>query len=109
MLAEILLCTIGAAGLLFFLWTVFGYLLLPLPRNCVAVFPVSSETRDLERQVRAFAFLKNSCILRGSLVLLDCGMPAELLPLVQQLCKEYSFVSYSNEREAEIWLNERNN
>lgn len=109
MVAEILLFTLGAGGLLFILWAAFGYLVLPISKCCVTVFPVSSETKELERQVRAFAFLRNSCFIRGRLILLDCGIPADAMELVQRLCREFPFVSYSDEREAEIWLNVRNN
>ena len=109
MFGEILICALGAAGLLFFAWALFAHLLLPMPENTVTVFRLTDRTEDLERQVRSFAFLKSSNILRGSLLLLDLQDTEETSLLAQRLCREFDCVTYSKEIGETVWLNGRNN
>ena len=109
MLGEILLCALGAAGLLFIVWAIFGNLLLPLPKDTATILFLPAQAEDLERQVRAFVYLQNSRLLCGRLILLDRGSSDETVRLAQQLCREFDCVTYTKENGAITWLNEKNN
>ena len=109
MFSGILICVLGAAGLLFFAWTLLGHLLFPMPEDTVTVFFLTDRTEDLERKVRLFVFLKNSGILRGRLFLLDLQETEETSALAQRLCIESDCMTYTKEIGDTVWLNGRNN
>ena len=109
MLGEILICTLAAAGLLFFAWSLFAWLLLPLPDDTVTILCLTEQTEDLERQIRSFVFLKNSSILRGRLLVADLQQNEQVSALARRLCAEHDCLSYTKETGETAWLNERSN
>ena len=65
---------VSVLGIALAVWCLGGWMLLCVRRSCWTVFFLSGQEPQLEQQVRAFAFLRGSGLLHGSLLLVDCGL-----------------------------------
>ena len=90
MLIHTLVSFLIAAGVLLCLWCLFGWFLLPFgEKDLQLLLRVSGDAKHLERQVRALSWLKGSGLLKGRLVILDCGLNQDGQNLVYGLCHKY--------------------
>ena len=79
-----------AAGVLLFLWCLWGWFLLPLNDDAVQlVLNARENADDLERQLRALCWLRGSSLLRGKIVIVDDGLSETGRDLVQHLRLKY--------------------
>ena len=93
MLIQILACFLIAAGVLLCLWCLVGWLLLPFGGDDLQLVLKARDDADrLERQLRACAWLQSSGLLRGELLVLDCGLREEGHRLVEKLAAKYDFI-----------------
>lgn len=77
MLLPVLIAFALVCGLTAVAWCLFGALLLPLGRRSRPVtilYPVAGEPDALEQDVRAYAWLCQTGLVHGKLVILDCGL-----------------------------------
>ncbi len=88
MFGTVLLCAAAAAGILLFFWCLIGVLLLPLSgrRNPMcAVFRAAGDAGSLEREVRAFEWLCHTGLVRGRILIVDCGLNETGLAVAKKL------------------------
>lgn len=89
----------AAGGLLAALWAFFGWLVLPMRAEAMLVFSLRGDEPHLERQIRAFLFLKESGLADGVLCLLDCGASPQTLAVANRFSESRTDVLLCSERE----------
>ncbi len=95
MLGTILLIFFALAGLLFLIWALFGLLLTPVfGEEMVTLCYCQGDGGDLERQVRAYGWLRDERVSGGRLVIVDCGLDEQGLCLAQLLRQDYDWLDY---------------
>lgn len=95
MLLEIVICTLCAAGVLLLVWLLIGCFLLPMDgKDCCVVLSAAGDAEQLPEQLRACWYLQQSGLLRGKLIVADCGMSPAGRHLAQ--------LATQNHREVEV-------
>jgi len=87
MFAQILLCALAAAGALFAVWCLGGWLLLP-GEDTVTLYPAKNGAGRLEKAARCHAWLAETGLVRGRFVIVDCGLDGDGRALADTLCGE---------------------
>ena len=91
----VIVCTVlAAAGLFAAGWVFFGWCVLPQRREAVTVYRLRSVEPQLERQVRAFVWARESGLAAGRLVLAGGEETPETAALARQLAQAYACVEY---------------
>ena len=91
----VIFCTVlAAAGLAAAVWAVFGWCLLPQRREAVTVYRLQPVEPQLERQVRAFIWARESGLASGRLVLAGGEETPQTAALARQLAKAHACVEY---------------
>ena len=91
----VIVCTVlAAAGLLAAGWALFGWCVLPQRREAVTVYRLRPVEPQLERQVRAFVWARESGLAAGRLVLAGGEETPETEALARQLAQAYACVEY---------------
>ena len=75
---ELLLVFLAALGLLTFLWCLAGLVLRP-ERETLSIRCCQGNGDRLEQTVRAYGWLRGTGLVRGQLLLMDCGLTAQQL------------------------------
>ena len=96
--AAAFLCALGLGALA---WCLAGWALLPVRRGARTVWLLSGAEPELERQVRAFAFVRGCGLAGGRLVLVDCGMDGGARACARALCARYAFAELHTAQEYE--------
>ena len=75
MIWMIVCAVLASAGLLLIVWVLLGWCVLPPRREAVTIYRLSASEPQLERQVRAFVWSRESGLAGGRLILAagDCG------------------------------------
>ena len=90
-----IVCTVlAAAGLFAAGWALFGWCVLPQRREAVTVYRLQACEPQLERQVRAFVWARESGLAAGRLVLAGGEETPETEALARQLAQAYACVEY---------------
>lgn len=91
----VIVCTVlAAAGLLAAGWALFGWCVLPQRCEAVTVYRLQACEPQLERQVRAFVWARESGLAAGRLVLAGGEETPETEALARQLAQAYACVEY---------------
>ena len=101
MLAWGICVFLSALGLGLLAWCLTGWALLPARRESRTVWLLSGAEPELERQVRAFAFVRGCGLAGGRLVLVDCGMDGGARACARALCARYAFAELHTAQEYE--------
>ena len=89
----VIVCTVlAAAGLFAAGWALFGWCVLPQRREAVTVYRLRPVEPQLERQVRAFVWARESGLAAGRLVLAGGEETPETEALARQLAQAYACV-----------------
>jgi hypothetical protein len=93
MLLEIVICTLCAAGVLLLIWILIGWFLLPMnEKDCCLVLCAEGDAERLPAQLRACWYLQQSGLLRGRVIVADCGMSATGSRLAQTAAQNHGEV-----------------
>jgi len=77
------------------LWGAFGLLLLPVFASDMITFCFASgEGKQLEMRARAYGWLRDTKSKGGTLVIVDCGLSAQGLEIVQRLREKMPWLDY---------------
>jgi hypothetical protein len=69
MIWMIVCAVLAAAGLILIVWALLGWCVLPPRREAVTIYRLSASEPQLERQVRAFVWSRESGLAGGRLIL----------------------------------------
>ena len=84
---EIFLSLLTAFGLLSLGWLAFGRLLFPVGgEGCWAVIPARGNGDGLEQAVTGMLWLRGGGLMRGPILLVDCGLDDEGRAVADALC-----------------------
>lgn len=84
---EVLLSLLAAVGLLSLSWLLMGYILTPAGRGeGLSVIPGRGDGETLEQSVRGFLWLRGGGLLRGDVVIVDCGLTPTGRAVAAALC-----------------------
>ncbi len=84
---EVILSLLAVWGLLCLGWLCFGHLLAPAGREKVcAVVPGRGDGDGLEQAVTGLLWLRGGGLLRGAVVIADCGLSPAGRALAAALC-----------------------
>lgn len=85
MLWYVLFGAFGAFGLLCAIWTIFGYLLLPMGRGSAMVIQCGAgDGGAVEELLRYYGWLRGMGLYKGKLLVLDAGMTKEERAALEQ-------------------------
>lgn len=105
---EILVGALAAWGLLMLIWTVAGFLLLPLGRtrdsSLTVVLRCRGDALWLERQLRGLMWLRDSGILWWNILILNVDMSQEALDRAGRLVRGQSQVRLMDLEELKEWM-----
>ena len=91
----VIVCTVlAAAGLFAAGWALFGWCVLPQRREAVTVYRLQACEPQLERQVRAFVWSRESGLAGGRLILAGGEEAPETAALAERLAAQYTCVEY---------------
>lgn len=83
---------LAVAGVVLCLWCLAGCFLLPFGgKDLQLTLRVCDHASKLERQLRAYSWLRGSGLLQAELTVLDCGLDEEGRTLVRLLQEIYDF------------------
>ena len=86
MCLEIALAALAVLGLISLIWLFFGWLLVPIGgRSSVTVLPASGDGEALEQDLNGLLWLRDGGLLKGGVVIADCGLSAAGRALAQAL------------------------
>lgn len=93
---QLLLCALAAAGLLMLFWIAIGALLLPvrLKNGCILIM-VEENADRLEHRVRACAWLIETGLISGTVILADTQRDPQATMLAKRLSESFCWA---------IWL-----
>ena len=92
---EILLVFLSAAGITLVLWCVGGLLLVPFfDDQSVLLCTITEDAPDLEKRVRAYAWLCGSGIIKGKMLLIGRRLTTSAEVRVICLCDKYDWLEY---------------
>ena len=94
MIWMIVCAVLASAGLLFIVWALLGWCVLPPRREAITIYRLSASEPQLERQVRAFVWARESGLAAGRLVLAGGEETPETEALARQLAQAYACVEY---------------
>ena len=94
MIWMIVCAVLASAGLLLIVWALLGWCVLPPRREAVTIYRLSASEPQLERQVRAFVWSRESGLAAGRLVLAGGEETPETEALARQLAQAYACVEY---------------
>ena len=94
MIWMIVCAVLASAGLLFIVWALLGWCVLPQRREAVTVYRLSASEPQLERQVRAFVWSRESGLSGGRLILAGGEELPETAALAKRLAAQYACVEY---------------
>ena len=77
MIWMIVCAVLASAGLLLIVWALLGWCVLPPRREAVTIYRLSASEPQLERQVRAFVWSRESGLAGGRLILAGGEEPPE--------------------------------
>lgn len=77
MALTILIAALAVCGVFLIAWAVADALLFRAPADSCHIFYLRGEDAQVEQQVRSCLWLRRRCALRGSVVLVDCGISPE--------------------------------
>lgn len=101
MIWMIVCALLASGGLVLFFWALFGGCVLPPRQEAQTVYRLRQEEPQLERQVRAFVWARQSGLAAGKLVLAGCCETAETAALARQLAAQYDCVEYRPREEGQ--------
>ena len=89
-----LIAFFAALGVIFLLWSLIGLLVLPVfGPGMVTICPSDGDAVRLERQVRAYGWLRDGKRQGGTFVILDCGLTAHGMEKAARLEQLYDWVT----------------
>lgn len=94
MLWSLLCAVLAAAGLLFALWALLGWCVLPVRHAAVTVYSLRGDEPQLEQQVRAFVWSRGSGFTGGRLLLVGGAESPQTRQLARRLAAHYACVDY---------------
>ena len=94
MIWMIVCAVLESAGLLLIVWALLGWCVLPPRREAVTIYRLSASEPQLERQVRAFVWSRESGLAGGRLILAGGEEPPETAALAKRLAAQYACVEY---------------
>ena len=94
MIWMIVCAVLASAGLLFIVWALRGWCVLPPRREAITIYRLSASEPQLERQVRAFVWSRESGLSGGRLILAGGAEPPEPAALAERLAAQYACVEY---------------
>ena len=93
MIWQIVSCVLAAAGVLLFLWCLFGAFVLPVATpGLTAVYRARGNAQDMEQMVRGFAWLCGTGMMEMPLQILDCGMDQDALQRAEHLARQHPYI-----------------
>ena len=107
MLKQIVIWILAADGALLVLWCLFGRLLLPQTET-VTLLPLSGEAGGAEQALRCRKWLEDSGLVRGRLLLVDCGLSQTGKKTVELLLRGRPEIQFCAEAELpRLWKREQ--
>ena len=98
-MVELALAFLLILLLSFAIWALAGLFLVPVySENMVSFLFVGKKTGCIEGRVRTFGWFRESRRKGGKLVIVDCGLTAEGLRIVQRLRKNREWLEYCPHR-----------
>jgi len=95
MIVELVVAFFFALILCFAIWALVGLILMPVfSENIVSFLFVGTNDGEIEGRVRTYGWLREGKCKGGQLVIVDCGMSAEGLEVVQRLRKSREWLDY---------------
>lgn len=94
MIWMIVCAVLAAAGLILIVWALLGWCVLPPRREAVTIYRLSASEPQLERQVRAFVWSRESGLAGGRLILAGGAEAPETAALAERLAAQYACVEY---------------
>lgn len=85
MIWMIVCAVLAAAGLILIVWALLGWCVLPPRREAVTIYRLSASEPQLERQVRAFVWSRESGLAGGRLILAGGEEAPETAALAERL------------------------
>ena len=79
---------------LWIVWALLGWCVLPPRREAVTIYRLSASEPQLERQVRAFVWSRESGLAGGRLILAGGEEAPETAALAERLAAQYACVEY---------------
>lgn len=74
---EIALAALAVLGLISLIWLFFGWLLVPIGgRDSVTVLPAAGDGEALEQALNGLLWLRDGGLLKGRILIADCGLSA---------------------------------
>lgn len=84
---EVILSLLAVAGLLSLSWLLLGMILLPAgSEESLSVIPAEGDGEELEQAVRGFLWLRGGGLLRGRILIVDCGLNSAGRAVAAALC-----------------------
>lgn len=90
MIWMIVCAVLAAAGLILIVWALLGWCVLPPRREAVTIYRLSASEPQLERQVRAFVWSRESGLAGGRLILAGGEEAPETAALAERLAAQYA-------------------
>ena len=95
MIMELVMAFFFILILCFVIWALAGLFLAPVyAENMVSFLFVGAKTEEIEGRVRTYGWFREGRRKGGKLVIVDCGLTAEGLSIVQQLRKSRQWLEY---------------
>lgn len=84
---EVILSLLAVAGLLSLSWLLLGHILTPVGNGeTVSLVPGRKDGETLEQAVRGLLWLRGGGLLKGSVVIVDCGLSPTGRAVAAALC-----------------------
>ena len=95
MIVELMVAFFFVLLICFVMWALMGLFMVPVyTENMVSFLFVGSQTEKIEGNVRSYGWFRENRRKGGKLVIVDCGLTAEGIGIVQQLCAERDWLDY---------------
>lgn len=105
---EVILSLLAAAGLLSLSWLLLGRILTPAGRGeNLSVVPGRGDGETLEQSVRGLLWLRGGGLLRGGVVIVDCGLTPTGRAVAAALCLREPGVEICSLSQLSVYIKQR--